>query len=229
MMRLRHGLPVIILLLSASERADAADQSALCRPVEVMAWANRVHVRCELPVAPNIVYLAASAQPDVRFATRVVALAAVAQASQKTLVIRFDPADSTGPGFGCLAHDCRPLTAIGLTEQSPPTPRPGSGTPSSGTPGSDPIAQCVQACDDGRDTCESIAEGREDILACSRANLRCSDCCNPSRANTPSASGSSSKQPLVNCSHTFTACAGPLHEATGLAGWPQGRLTTTLT
>lgn len=160
MMRLQYGLAVIMLLLCGSERAHAADQFALCRPVEVMAHLNRVHVLCELPVAPNIVFLAASAEPDSRFATRVVALGAVAQATQKTLLILFDPADSTtGPAFGCLAQDCRPLKAFAITERSPPTPTsPPTSPPVCSSSEGQPCGNCggVVQCDG---TC-STAFGR---------------------------------------------------------------------
>lgn len=190
MMKFTHGLAVIMLLLCGSESVCAAEQWALCRPAEVVAYQNRVHVRCELPVAPNIVFLATPTQPDFRFATRVVALAAVAQTSQKTLAILFDPADSTGTDFGCQMGDCRPLKAIGLTERSPPTPTTPT-TATTATPATPVIpvipvipvtpehAECQKACEEDLDRCIADAHGGRERGSCSAARRRCSNGCPP--------------------------------------------------
>ncbi len=172
MMKLVCGLALTILLLCGSGRIEAAEQFALCRPLEVLAFPGRVHVRCELPVAPNIIFLATSTQPDFRFANRVVALGATAQATQKTLVVLFDLADTTGPDFGCLAVDCRPIRAIGLTEQSPPTPPPPPApTPTPPPPPRDPV--CVKACADERNACIAGANSGTERGRCATAYNAC--------------------------------------------------------
>jgi hypothetical protein len=183
MTKFSYGFALTILLLVGAGRVHAAEQFALCRPVEVMAYANRVHVRCELPVAPNIVFLATSAQPDFRFATRVLALGATAQATQKTLVILFDPADTTGPDFGCAAADCRPIGAIGLSEQSPPTPPPPPMPPTPPMPTPPPAvvshAQCLQACRDERATCIASAGSGTERGGCKIPYTTCMARCPP--------------------------------------------------
>ena len=167
------------------------------------AFPFKVHVRCELPVAPNIIFLAASAEPDFRFATRVIALGTVAQASQKTLAVLFDPADVTsGPAFGCAASDCRPLKAISLTEAGPPVPPPPPPPPPKKTngqscthasecqsgrcqaskceakPAPTPTEVCFKACDTSRQSCNVAASrGGTALLACTSRWRDCKERC----------------------------------------------------
>lgn len=164
----KYGL-AMVLLLCGSSSLYAAEQWALCRPAEVVAYQNRVHVRCEVPVAPNIVFLATPTQPDFRFATRVVALGAAAQTSEKTLVILFDPADTTGPAFGCQAGDCRPLKAIGLTEAAPPRPT----TPTTPTNPKNPTERqrCLRACNAAAVIC--TRKNRDDPALCAEEKAAC--------------------------------------------------------
>jgi len=165
----KYGL-AMVLLLCGSSSLYAAEQEALCRPTEVVAFQNAVRVRCEVPVAPNIVFLATPTQPDFRFATRVVALGAAAQTSEKTLVILFDPDDTTGPAFRCPAGDCRPLRAIGLTEAAPPRPT----TPTNPTNPTNPTTErreCLRLCNASAVACKR--ENRDDPGVCAEEKAAC--------------------------------------------------------
>ena len=106
--------------LVAASASFSAEVSTVCKPIEVMATSNRVHVRCEKPFE-SIIFFAASTTSDPRFANRIIAIAASAQVSQKTVVIYFDQANITsGPSFGCGAANCRPINSIAISEAPAP-------------------------------------------------------------------------------------------------------------
>lgn len=160
-------------VLSVLSPTHAQDRWALCRPIEAMAYQTRVHIKCEFPVAPGIIYLAASTAADSRFATRVVNLGAVAQVTQKTLAVLFDPSDTTGAAYGCSITDCRAIRAIGLTEAASPIPATPSVTPRS-------RAECVADCDESsRRTCTQVGKGAV-VQSCLNAlNQVCTQNCPP--------------------------------------------------
>ncbi|HEY2946715.1 MAG TPA: hypothetical protein VGN09_30060, partial [Vicinamibacteria bacterium] len=112
-----------LMAVVSTTAGTAQEKFALCKPVETASFANRVHVRCEIPVDGQFVFFAASTQ-EPRFASRMLNLSMVGQVSEKTLSILFDPNDQSGVAFGCLANDCRNVHGIALTESVAPTPPP---------------------------------------------------------------------------------------------------------
>ncbi|MBX3693427.1 hypothetical protein [Dokdonella sp.] len=76
-----------------------------CTPVRVALFDNRIHVRCSTPVN-GIIYFAAPTQNHNRV-SRQLALMSMALASGRSLVIEYDPADTSGTAIGCQASDCR--------------------------------------------------------------------------------------------------------------------------
>lgn len=115
--RLRLALAVLALLLVAP-RCDAADQSSACKPIESAALVERIHVRCETAVDGKFAYFAAS-YADARQANRLLALIVGAELGDKYLSIVFDPLDTSGQTFGCLASDCRTIKGLVIIERVP--------------------------------------------------------------------------------------------------------------
>jgi hypothetical protein len=96
----------------AVSSASAAPTDTLCTPVQVVDWGVRVHVRCSAAVG-GVVYFATPTS-DAQHAARVLSLASTALVAGRTLVINYDPADTSGASFGCQANDCRVIRAIGF-------------------------------------------------------------------------------------------------------------------
>ncbi len=92
--------------------ARAAPTDTLCTPVQVVDWGARVHVRCSAAVG-GVIYFA-TATADTQHAARVLALVSTALVAGRTLIINFDPEDTSGASFGCQANDCRTIRAIGF-------------------------------------------------------------------------------------------------------------------
>ena len=120
--RCRIGLMVLLCgaALFGASGLSAQQTRALCKPIETATFPERIHVRCQYPVAGGFVYFAAStAEP--RFASRALSVMEAAQVSDKVVLVGFDPADTvSGAGFGCAVADCRPLLSIVLVENPPP-------------------------------------------------------------------------------------------------------------
>ena len=92
-----------------------------CKPVETAAFSNRIHVRCATQVDGRFWYFAAPTS-DARLAARTLSVIEAAQLGDKFLNILIDATDQSGPAFGCLASDCRPIIAVAMLEtaSSPP-------------------------------------------------------------------------------------------------------------
>jgi hypothetical protein len=101
------GLAVVALLF-ITPSAHAAIFN--CNPADVASWGNRVHVRCS-PSAGVIAFFAVNTtNPGATERFTEIALAALV--NNKTLAIEFNPADASGPSFGCALSNCRPALAI---------------------------------------------------------------------------------------------------------------------
>lgn len=83
-----------------------------CAPIDVAEYPNRIHVRCSVPVN-GIEYFVATVGNANR-AARQLALLSTALVAGMTLVITYDPADTSGGAIGCLPSDCRLIQSIGL-------------------------------------------------------------------------------------------------------------------
>ena len=102
---------------------SAQPTRALCKPIEAATFPERIHVRCQYPIAGFVYFAASAAEP--RFASRALSVMEAAQVSDKVVLVGFDPTDTlSGPVFGCAVADCRPLLSIVLVE-NPPPPAPG--------------------------------------------------------------------------------------------------------
>lgn len=99
---------------SAAPAAARVSKDISCVPVQVVVFttAPRMHVRCAAAVG-GIVYFAQSTSNSA-LAARVLSLLTTAQVAGRTLVIRYDPADTSGASIGCLVGDCRLIQAVGF-------------------------------------------------------------------------------------------------------------------
>ncbi|HET7437339.1 MAG TPA: hypothetical protein VFN10_21720 [Thermoanaerobaculia bacterium] len=99
---------VVISLVAFAPAAHATNFT--CNPINVASFANRVHVQCG-PGAGVLVFFAVStANPAT--AQRFVEISTAALVNNKSLLIQFDPANATGPSFGCAINNCRPAASI---------------------------------------------------------------------------------------------------------------------
>lgn len=116
---MKHLAISFFLLLSAlftctTSFAQTFDHA--CYPVEVYATGNRVHVRCQHPEPHfsmtsgprQVVYFAVPIASPL--SNHLAAIASSALANGKWLKVYYSAA--LGTSFGCLEHDCRPLSSI---------------------------------------------------------------------------------------------------------------------
>jgi hypothetical protein len=117
-------------ILFPAQLAKAASQTTLCTPDEVQVYTSnsvdpitrdqrsatspppRLHVHCTAAVG-GIQYFALSTA-DAPQAARVLSVITSALLAGRTLTIRYDPADLSGSGIGCLNTDCRLIQSIGF-------------------------------------------------------------------------------------------------------------------
>jgi hypothetical protein len=92
---------------------DSPNATYICTPSFIGAFSNRVHVLCTVAAPGGIFYFAAPTS-DSRNAARVLSIMLTAKSLGKNLQIYYDPAAS-GAAFGCQTNDCRPMTAIEMT------------------------------------------------------------------------------------------------------------------
>jgi hypothetical protein len=83
-----------------------------CTPTLVGTLVSRVHVRCATPVSGGVIFFAVRVG-DAAFADRFLEVASDALVAQRTLVIQYDPSDTSGPTWGCPIVECR--AAIGIS------------------------------------------------------------------------------------------------------------------
>ena len=82
-----------------------------CTPARVGVFTTRIHVKCSAAIS-GIWYFAYSTADDAE-AARVLSVLNSALLTGRTLVILYDPSDTTsGPPIGCAASDCRLLQAV---------------------------------------------------------------------------------------------------------------------
>jgi hypothetical protein len=144
-----------LALLCSATNSLAQEKWALCKPVETMSYATRVHVKCATPVDGVFWYFAASTQ-DARFASRMLNVSMVGQVAEKTLAILFDPADQSGAAFGCQPNDCRTARAVGISEAAAPEPA----RPVRPDRRSTAREECLAICKEKEDVCSEDQPGR---------------------------------------------------------------------
>jgi hypothetical protein len=98
-----------VIVSPVSAQATTAD----CTPTLVGTVLARVHVRCAAPVSGGVIFFAARTG-DMPFADRFLKLASDALIAKRTLVIHYDPNDTSGPTWGCAIVECRPASGISM-------------------------------------------------------------------------------------------------------------------
>ncbi|MCZ7572790.1 MAG: hypothetical protein M5U01_29900 [Ardenticatenaceae bacterium] len=84
-----------------------------CTPARVGVFTTRIHIKCAAAVG-GIWYFAVATTDDAH-AARVLSLLNTALVTGRSLVILYNPSDTTGgPPIGCAANDCRLLLALEL-------------------------------------------------------------------------------------------------------------------
>ena len=101
------AVPVVV------QASDSPEDTFICTPSYIGAFSTRVHVLCTLP-APGGIYYFAAPTSDSKNAARVLSILLTAKSLGKTLQIYFNPSGD-GSAFGCQMNDCRPITAIEMT------------------------------------------------------------------------------------------------------------------
>lgn len=126
----RAGLSALFVLLGPS--SFAAPVWGPCKPVEMLVAANRVHARCEQPIAGQVTYVAVSTA-RVRDVARTMNVIEAAQLGDRSLNVLIDVNDLSGAGFGCATVDCRHIQEIALVDT--PAPPLGACTYNTNFPG----------------------------------------------------------------------------------------------
>ncbi len=106
----RLTLLLVVVGLLASVQAQQTWIS--CVPSEIMAFRERIHVRCAASIN-GITYFAVSTS-DAAWSARVMSVLNTAQVAGRTVTLLYDPADLSGASYGCQANDCRVILAVGF-------------------------------------------------------------------------------------------------------------------
>lgn len=104
--------PSAVLSPSGNQNSPQAETWILCTPVAVAAFDNRVHVECAASIGGVRFFATPNSNPA--HAARVLSVLTAAQMAGRTLNILYDPADTSGTDFGCLAADCRKIHGVGF-------------------------------------------------------------------------------------------------------------------
>jgi len=106
----RLTLAATFALLAMPLPAEAAWHT--CKPTDVATYAERIHVRCDTK-AGNIAFFALPTANSAH-AGRVLSVLLVALVESRSIRIEYDPNDTSGTSFGCLASDCRRLASVAV-------------------------------------------------------------------------------------------------------------------
>ncbi|OQA42303.1 MAG: hypothetical protein BWY52_02250 [Chloroflexi bacterium ADurb.Bin325] len=88
-----------------------AETTYRCTPAHVAAFTNGIHVKCTA-AAPGGIWYFAYPTRDTANASRFLSLLTSAVVAGKQLDITYDPANTSGVSFGCLASDCRTIVGV---------------------------------------------------------------------------------------------------------------------
>jgi hypothetical protein len=84
-----------------------------CKSVDVSAFENRIHVRCNTAASGGIVFFAVPTANSA-YAARVLAILTAAHVAGKKIEVEYNPSDTSGGDFGCLPTDCRRMLSVGI-------------------------------------------------------------------------------------------------------------------
>ena len=99
---------VLMFTVAALDGATpAAAATARCQPDEVAVWPNRIHVRCESAIG-GVLYFAVPVS-DAPHAARMLSLISTAVVAGRTMLVIYEPSDTSGVALGCPANNCRLL------------------------------------------------------------------------------------------------------------------------
>jgi hypothetical protein len=101
----------VSLIFGSATKAFAARHT--CNSVDVAAFANRIHVRCDIAASGGIVFFAV-ATANSAHAARILSVLMMAHLTTRKIIIEYNPNDTTGTSFGCLANDCRRLLSVAV-------------------------------------------------------------------------------------------------------------------
>jgi hypothetical protein len=96
---------------------QAAPIKTSCTPIEVGLKDKEVFVRCSGEVGGGISYFGHSTSPDAPAAARILTVLSTALVAGRTLVIFYEPNDTSGDGIGCQASNCRLITGVSFTDK----------------------------------------------------------------------------------------------------------------
>ena len=99
------GMATIATALGGVSPAAAA--MVRCQPDEVAVWPNRIHVRCEAATA-GIAYFAVPVS-DASHAARMLSILSTALVAGRSMLVIYEPSDTSGAEIGCPANNCRLL------------------------------------------------------------------------------------------------------------------------
>ena len=108
----RAILVICVVASAALARPAAAEVFLSCNIQAVGTWENRVHILCDQPYSSTTVQYFATPTSNREMASRMQAIALVAQVTGASARIYFDLADTSGTAFGCNASNCRKLQGI---------------------------------------------------------------------------------------------------------------------
>jgi hypothetical protein len=89
--------------------------SAICAPVDVTVFKERIHVRCGTEItdgASKVVFFAVPTTDSIR-ANRFMTITTSALVAGRRVIINFT-SGSNGASYGCLKSDCRPVDWYGI-------------------------------------------------------------------------------------------------------------------
>jgi hypothetical protein len=103
---------LLVYTLGARGSAQAAPTWITCNPAESMTFPERIHVKCASAVG-GIIFFSLGTNDEAATA-RALSMINTALVAGRGLGVLYDPADTSGTAFGCLASDCRRIQAIGI-------------------------------------------------------------------------------------------------------------------
>jgi hypothetical protein len=81
--------------------------------VDVSTYEDRIHVRCDKAASGGISFFAVPTANSA-YAARILAVLIAAHVAGKNIEILYDPSDTSGADFNCLANDCRRIGSVGI-------------------------------------------------------------------------------------------------------------------
>lgn len=80
---------------------------ARCQPDEVAVWPNRIHVRCEAAIGGVLYFIVPVS--DAPHAARMLSVISTAVVAGRSMLLTYEPSDTSGVALGCPANNCRVL------------------------------------------------------------------------------------------------------------------------